>query len=434
MFDICCREVGAYFRPFFRLRNISSLLPESLPGLYSLCLSGNIELMTSLRMTRSLNLQVFVLFFALQQLAAAESKASDARAGGPNGPLSPSEAIASFKIEKGCRVELAAAEPATIDPVAIAFDEKGRLFVVEDRGYPTGPPPGQAPAGVIAVLEDTHGDGVYDKRTVFADGLTFPNGIACWRGGVFVTCAPDIYYLKDTQGNGRADVRKIVLTGFDDNTSTQLRVSHPTLGLDGWIYLTSGLTGGKVSSPEHPERPVVQFRKSDSRFNPDTFEFETAAGAGQFGMSFDEFGHRFECSNRNPLQHVVLEPRYLKRNPYLAFSEAVQDVAPFGDAAKVWPISLDTTTASFIPELLSRPHAGTFTSACGCLIYCGDLFAAEFYGNALLCEPAQNLVQRQVLSSVGATFRSQPAQAGIDFLTSTDGWFRPVFAAEGPED
>jgi putative heme-binding domain-containing protein len=178
----------------------------------------------------------------------------------------------------------------------------------------------------------------------------------------------------------------------------------------------------------------VEFKKSDSRFRPDTLQFETVAGAGQFGMSFDEFGRRFVCSNRNPLQHIVLESRYLRRNPYLAFSETVQDVAPAGPAAKVWPISPDTTTASFMPELMGSPHAGTFTSACGCLIYRGEMLGSDFLGNAFVCEPAQNLIQRQVLSPAGASFKAQPAHPGADFLTSPDTWFRPVFAAEGPED
>ncbi|MBI3875143.1 MAG: dehydrogenase, partial [Verrucomicrobia bacterium] len=256
-------------------------------------------------------------------------------------PLTPARAIVTFQVEPGLRVELAAAEPLVVSPCAIAFDERGRVFVAENRGYPTGPGPGKKPDGVIALLESTKGDGGYDKRTVFADGLTFPNGILCWRGGVFVTCAPDIFYFKDTDGDGKADVKKVVLTGFNDKTTTQLRVSHPALGLDGWVYLTSGLTGGKVTSPEHPERAAVEFTKSDSRFHPDTFEFETTSGQGQFGLTFDEFGRKFVCSNRNPCQHVVLLPRELKRNPFLAFTETVQDIAPFGDAGKVWPLSPD---------------------------------------------------------------------------------------------
>src|SRR5438445_7646618 len=155
-----------------------------------------------------------------------------------NSPLTPDQALASFQCEPGLRIELVAAEPIVVDPVAMAFDETGRLYVVENRGYPTGPGEGKPPAGIVALLEDTDGDGRYDKRTVFADGLTFPNGIMPWRGGVLVTCAPDILYLKDTNGDGRADVREVVLTGFDASNTTQLRVSHPTLGPDNWIYVT----------------------------------------------------------------------------------------------------------------------------------------------------------------------------------------------------
>src|SRR6059036_318361 len=175
-----------------------------------------------------------------------------------SGPLSPAESLAAFQLEPGLRIELVAAEPLVVDPVAMAFDEKGRLFVVENRGYPTGPGGDKPPAGVIALLEDTDGDGRFDKRTVFADGLTFPNGIMPWKGGFFVTCAPDLLYLKDTDGDGRADVRKVVFTGFSTSGSTQLRVSHPTLGLDNWVYLTSGLTGGKVISPDYPAHPPVE--------------------------------------------------------------------------------------------------------------------------------------------------------------------------------
>lgn len=364
---------------------------------------------------------------AVALLCACSAPAADTQ------PLPSEQSLASIQVEPGLRLELIAAEPLTASPVAIAWDERGRLFVAENRGYPTGPGTNQPPAGVIAMLEDTNRDGRMDKRTEFATGLNYPNGLMPWRGGFFVTDAPDVWFLKDTNGDGKADLRKVVLTGFMTNSTTQLRVSHPTLGLDGWVYLTAGLTGGNVTSPEHPERPAVKFTKSDSRFHPDTFEFEVEPGQGQFGLAFDDFGRRFICSNRNPLQHVVLHPRHLKRNPHLAFSDTVQDVAPHGDAAKVWPLSEDHTTAAFIPSLMSTPHAGTFTSACGISIYRGSALPPEMYGNAFICEPAQNLVQRQVIEPDGPTFKSHPATPGRDCLATRDTWFRPVFTANGPD-
>jgi putative membrane-bound dehydrogenase-like protein len=368
-----------------------------------------------------------ILLPAFLCLGPASAPAADTK------PLPPAEALASIVVEPGLRLELVAAEPLTADPVAVAWDERGRLFVAENRGYPTGPGSNQPPAGVIALLEDTDRDGRMDKRTEFATGLHYPNGLMPWRGGFFVTDAPDIWFLKDTDGDGRADVRKVVLTGFMTNSTTQLRVSHPTLGLDGWVYLTAGLTGGKITSPEHPDRPAVEFKKSDSRFHPDTFEIEPEPGQGQFGLCFDDFGRRFIVSNRNPLQHVVLHPRYLKRNPHLAFSDTVQDVSPHGDDAKVWPLSEDHTTAAFHPKLMSTPHAGTFTSACGISIYRGSALPPAMYGNAFVCEPAQNLVQRQVIEPDGPTFKSRPATPGRESIATRDTWFRPVFTANGPD-
>src|ERR1044071_10084180 len=127
-----------------------------------------------------------------------------------DGPLSPEDSLKYLKTEPGLKVELVASEPMVVSPVAVAWDEKGRMYVVEDRGYPVGPGKGQPPAGQVVLLEDTRGDGKYDKRTVFADGLTFPNGVMCWKGGVYVTCAPYLYYFKDTDGDGRADIKEIV--------------------------------------------------------------------------------------------------------------------------------------------------------------------------------------------------------------------------------
>src|SRR5688572_17984463 len=191
------------------------------------------------RPTIRLNVLIALLFVALCVSSAAERDQSQAR-------LSPDEALAAFELEPGYRIELAAAEPLITAPVAIAFDERGRMYVVENRGYP-GPlegSPDHARLGTIALVEDGNGDGRFDKRTGFAADLSHPNGIMAWDGGVFVTAAPDLLYLKDTNGDGVADVRRVVVTGFDATRTPQIRVSHPTLGLDNWIYLTSGLTGG----------------------------------------------------------------------------------------------------------------------------------------------------------------------------------------------
>src|SRR5215207_9695310 len=348
--------------------------------------------------------------------------------------VSPTEALQRFQLEPGLRIEVVAAEPLVINPVAFVFDGPGRLFVAEGRGYPDALEGGsKTTEGRIALLEDPDGDGRFDRRTEFATGLGYVNGLMLWRGGMFVTAAPDILYLKDTDGDGIADERRVVLTGFDITKTAQLRVSHPTLGFDGKIYITSGLNGGKVTSPEHPERPAVTFSLRDGRFDPDTFEFENTSGRAQFGLTFDAFGRRFICSNRHPVLQVMLEPWHLSRNPHLAFTDSTQEVSKVEAEAKVFPISRATISADFIPKLMGAPHTGTFTSASSVLVFGGNGLAPEHVGNVFICESAQNLIQRQVFRPEGASFRSEPVHRGKEFLASPDVWFRPVFFGEGPD-
>ncbi len=355
-------------------------------------------------------------------------------AGAQDGPLTPEQAARSFRLEPGLRVELVAAEPLVVSPVALAFDERGRLFVAENRGYPTGPGAGRPPAGRVALLEDDDGDGRMDRRTEFAEGLTFPNGLMPWKGGLIVTCAPDVLYLRDTDGDGKADERRVLFTGFSTAGSTQLRVSNPTLSVDHWVYLTSGLTGGEVVSPTTPGRPPVSLKRTDFRFRPDGDAYEAADGGSQFGLSFDDYGRRFICYNRVQVQHVVMSSRTLRRNPHLAFSETVQDcpaetvaepLKGHGAAARLFPISRNVTTAD--------SHAGTFTAACAVTVFRGTGLPDGYRGGAFSCDPTGNLVHFDRLLPSGATFSAVRSREGIEFLASTDTWFRPVFLAHGPD-
>ena len=341
-----------------------------------------------------------------------------------------------LQVEDGLKVTVVAKEPLVIDPVAFSFDENGYLYVVEDRGYPD-PAEGGKPdnkVGRIVLLEDNDGDGRYDKRSEFATSFTYPNGILPWKGGVFVTCAPDIFYLKDTDDDGIADIREIVLTGFADTKTSQLRMSHPTLGLDGWVYVTSGLNGGEVVSPKYPDRPAVSFDASDGRFDPETFEFQKVGGKSQFGLTFDAYGNRFGCTNRHPVLQVVLEPRYLDRNPYLSFSETIENVSKVAAEAVVFPLKNVSTTSDFMPNLMGRSHQGTYTSASGTFVFNGSGLSPAHKGNVFICESAQNLVQRQIFRPDGATFKSELAYEGKEFLASENEWFRPVYMEHGPDD
>ncbi|MGE4550382.1 MAG: PVC-type heme-binding CxxCH protein, partial [Opitutales bacterium] len=287
--------------------------------------------------------------------------------------------------------------------------------------------------GVVARLEDVDGDGRFEKRTTFCNDLVFPNGILPWRKGFFVTDAPDVLYLEDQDDDGVVDKREVVLTGFFTNSSSeQLRVASPTLGPDGWVYPTSGSTGGKVTSPKHPERSPVEARKNDWRFHPETFVVESLTGSGQVGQAFDREGRRFVCDNRHPLRWVVFDSGVLERNPNLSGASSVMDLAEPGAATPLYPLAPDTTASSFIPKLMQNLHAGSFTSACGLCFFTGQALP-KHRGNFFVCEPAQNLVHCGSVVETREKFTSRPSAEGREFLASPDQWFRPVFAANGPD-
>ncbi|QDU94598.1 PVC-type heme-binding CxxCH protein [Lignipirellula cremea] len=339
-------------------------------------------------------------------------------------PLEAKAAIELMETAPGFQVELVACEPTVVDPVAIRFDEDGRLWVVEMRDYPNGPAEGQPGLSQIRLLEDVDGDGFYEKGTTFADELLFATGLQPYDGGLFVTVAGALLYLKDTTGDGRADHRRTWFTGFAE-MNPQLRVNHPTLALDNQIYLANGLRGGEAKKFDAPDQPGLPLQGRDFRFDPRTEAYETVSGMGQFGLCFDDDGNRFVCSNRNPLKQIVLEERYLSHHDKFAPPAATHDVSPPGESSRVFPINNGWVTSNL--------HEGQFTAACGVTIYRGDQWPAEYRGDGFTCEPTGSLVHRSPLQPDGATFKTVGGDQPPEFLASRDGWFRPVNLELGPD-
>lgn len=345
-------------------------------------------------------------------------------ADGPKSPVSPEESLRWFDLDAGLKIEIAACEPEVVDPVTVRFDEAGRMWVAEYRDYPNGPAPGAKPLSRIKLLEDKDDDGRFETAHVFAEGLSFCNGLQPWNGGVIATMAGRIAFLKDTDGDNKADVNETWYTGFAEE-NPQLRVNHPRFGLDNHIYVANGLRGGAAVNPRDPKAAPASLRGHDLKFDPRSGRYEAIAGNGQFGLTFDDYGNRFICSNRNPLMHVVLEDRYLARNPSLVVPAVVNDVAAFGEQSHVYPLVQAWTT--------SIHHAGQYSAACGVEIYRGDALPKEYYGNAFICEPTGSLVHREVLTPAGATFTSKSPYEKREFLASRDPWFRGVYLDGGPD-
>ncbi len=354
------------------------------------------------------------------------------RADGP--PYSPADSMATMQVEAGYRIELVASEPDIESPVAMDFDEQGRLFVVEMPGYPLD----TRPTGRVKLLEDTDGDGRFETSRVFADGLTLPTGVMRWKKGVLVTAAPDLLYLEDTNGDGRADVRTVVITGFAV-TNPQHMVNGPVYGLDNWIYLAHegpataviykdvfGDRGTALRWPDHPHRPTLTTDRRGVRLRPDAGLLERTGGASQFGHGFDAWGRYFTTENADHARHEVMPAAWLARNPDLRLDSAMAQIPDHGAAAPVFPIS---RRPNF--ELLTG--AGEFTSACAITPYTGGAFPETDGTSLFVAEPVHNLVHRDVLTPAGATFVAKRAEPRREFLAAADAWFRPVFLSIGPD-
>jgi len=350
--------------------------------------------------------------------------------------LTPEEAIKTFTLQDDFQIELIAAEPLIADPVDMEFDEHGNLYVVEMHGYPLD----KSGTGNIKLLTDTDGDGKMDKSVLFADNLMFPTGVMRWKKGILVTDPPHVLYLEDSDGDGKADIRETILSGFAVS-NPQHNFNNPLLGLDNWIYLGNepAVTakvytkefsdrGNEIHFPNHPDAqrlPENALGRS-VRFRPDQLQIEILSSQTQFGHSFDQWGHRFLVSNGNHIFHEVVGAKYLSRNPHLLVSNATESISDHGAAADVYPITAN-------PEHQLLTDLGVFTAACGLTTYHGGLFPEKFNQASFTPEPVGNLVHADVLKDKGATFVASRMYEQKEFLASTDPWFRPVNTYVGPD-
>ncbi len=335
---------------------------------------------------------------------------------------SPEASKACFQVEPGLEIQLVAAEPLVMDPVAIAFDQRGQMFVVEYGDYPTGPEKEGAPSlSRVVLLKDADNDGRMDERHVFADELTFAHSLMPYRDGLLVGAQTEILYLKDTTGDNKADVREVLLSGFTP-AHPQMQIGNPRWGLDNWIYLNYG--PGKITPSDATAEPFAMPR-SEFRFNPRSKEFGPASGLGQFGNTIDNWGNRFFCTNRNPIMTVAMSYEQSRRNPFAVIPKSHYDVGASGGDTRVYPL------VEMKSNYLS--HAGTHTSACGTTAYHGDLLGSEYENSVFVCEPIGHLVTRSIIRADGAKLTADRAREKADFLASSDTWFRPASLATGPD-
>ncbi|MFN7732862.1 MAG: PVC-type heme-binding CxxCH protein, partial [Pirellula sp.] len=300
---------------------------------------------------------------------------------GPDTAIPPEDSLSHFQLEPFQRIELAAAEPQAIDPVAMRFDDAGDMWIVEMSDYPNPVAPNAPPLGRVRVLRDEDLDGRYESVRTFAEGLLMPTGLQFYGDGVLVTVGGECVLLRDTDGDGRADSRSVIAGGFAVE-NPQLRVNDPDIGPDLQLYLANGLRSSRIEVGGNS----LAIGNSDVRWDPRSQKAYAITGPSQFGMAWDRFGNRYFCSNRNPCDAVLLESAWAAQSPLAGLAPMTEPVLPSGERSTVHPRVSAWTTSNL--------HAGQFTAACGLLISDSRHLPFASLGNALTCEPTGSLVHR----------------------------------------
>ena len=337
----------------------------------------------------------------------------------PSPPLSPEEAMESFVLQPGHRIELVASEPLIGDPVQIVFDASGDLWVCEMRGYmPDADGLGEEePVGRIVRLRDLDGDGDMDESTVFLDHLVLPRAIAPAFDGLLVVEPPNLVYCRDTDGDGRADDSQVLVSGFGGIENPEHAGNGLRYGIDNW-YETS----------QH--RQAFRLRKGpDGRLEVET---RRVPGHGQWGVARDDLGRLFYSPNSDPLINDAYPKHYASRNPESGGIPGVPRRA--ARDRSTWPVRKNPGVNRGYQNRTLRDDGTlrSFTAACGPEIFRGTLIDGAS-GDAFVCETAGNLVKRYELSDRDGVPVAEPFHDQMEFLASVDERFRPVNLATGPD-
>src|SRR5688572_20357080 len=335
--------------------------------------------------------------------------------------LAPADAVKTFFMPPGYRVEVVASEPLVQDPVAIEWDPQGRLWVVEMPGFVPelqAPEPNLDPVGRVVVLEDTNRDGVMDKRTVFADGLALARSLKVLDRGVLVAEPPNVWLMRDTNGDLRMDTKDLVTNDFGR------RDAHPEQNANEFFWALDNRMHSAIS-------------ETYLRLKQGKFEVLPTLPRGEWGVTQDDAGRIYRNVNESAIHVDFVPTPYFARNPNLLRTrgsyEALRDEANAVNV--VWPVRPNPGTNRAYQFGIDRPD-GTlhrFTAVCAPQIYRGDRLPAELYGNMFVAEPAGNLVSRIVIEDDGRGLRARKAYEKGEFLASTDERFRPVWLSNAPD-
>lgn len=360
----------------------------------------------------------------------------------------PADALATFEIAPGFDLTLAAHEPAVVDPIAMAFDEKGRAYVVEMVGYSERR---DDEVCQIRLLTDEDGDGRFDTSVVFKDKLKWPSAILCYKGGVFVGASPDLYFFRDNDGDGVCDEERTVFTGYGSEMprlNMQALFNSLRWGPDNRIWGATAGNGGTLTRPDDPSFAPVSVRGSDFSFDPETLDLRLETGTAQYGMSFDSLGRRFVCSNSRHLIWVAYERQQVKENPWFSLPAPLVDIPADGPAPTVFRISPDEPwrivrtrwrVAGVVKGIVEGGGrvSGFFVAASGIHLYWGDAFPADFRDNAFIGDVGSNLIHRKVVTTPEGSVQPVGTRPDPDekteFVRSTDYWFRPTSITSGPD-